>query len=295
MRKETIRPELTQRLRKKNKTLGQNGLTGIDGEPISKAVAIFPKAKELPGIVIFEVESGASSGIHACEAIGRGKTELEPRPSWKSGVIQEPEGRKTTIYYAAQDVEGGATIPGIYELRNIRPDKYALKFLNKDMSGAEDLVRRLGTDKPQDKPYFSGVWKTWYPLDARYADIAPVDMIWSERYQAQSQGAGLPVIEYQGSDKNPEQIRHNPRYYFGPYGRSGFAIHTDRWDDGETAANPKMASKNELRSFLFRDTNGCVKVRPDCLMLLNTFIDEQAAKGRRVLLDVREIDAASKP
>lgn len=287
--KDSIRLELTRILREGHKAIGLNGLNGVDGEAISKAVAIFPRAKELPGVIVFEIESGSSRGIHACEAIGRGKTELEPHPGWRSGVIKEADGRKTTIYYAPADIEGGATIPGIYELRNIRPDKYELKFLNKDMTGAEDLIKRLGTDKPQEKPYYSGIWKTWYPRDSRYVDIAPVDMIWSERYQPQSASANLPVTEYQGADKNPEQIRHNPRYYFGPYGRSGFAIHTDRWSDAETAADPKMATKNELRSFLFRDTNGCVKVRPDCLMLINTFIDEQSAQGRRVLLDVREV------
>lgn len=287
---ESARPQLTKLVRRKRKTLGLDGIEGLRGEKVSKAVALFPKARERAGLLVFELESGPERGVHACEALGRGKTSLAPQPGWTSGVIEEPGGRKTAIYYAPGELEGGATLPGIYELRNIRTKDYDIKLLNKDLAGDEALARRLMSGDSPERPYFSGVWKTWYPRDPRYADVVPVDMIWSEAYQKESPGAAFPVYEYKGESlKDPLQLRHNPRYYYGPFGRSGFAVHTDRWEDEETSADPKLADKNERRSFLFRDTNGCVKLRPDCLLLLNAFIDEQAARGRRVLLEAREL------
>ena len=285
----SAREELTDSLRGERTTLGLDGVAGLNGELISKAVALFPKRRELPGVIAFEIESGPFQGLHRCEALGRGDTSTAPKDGWTRAVVVEPDGRKTEIYYAPASAYNGATLPGLYELRNIRPKDYAIKFLNKDISGDEELVRRMTDGDQKTKPYFSGVWKTWYPRDPRYADVVPVDMIWSEPYQPLSQGAGMPVYESAVGKKDPDQTRKNPRYYFGPYGRSGFAVHTDRWSDAETAADPTNADKDEFRSFLFRDTNGCVKVRPDCLQLLNTFIDDQSEKGRRVLLDVREI------
>jgi|CXWL01.1.fsa_nt_gi hypothetical protein len=285
----SAREPLTQSLRRERKTLGLNAIRGLNGEPLSKAVALFSKRRELPGVLVFEIESGPFQGAHRCEALGRGETSSTSTDGWESGVIEEPRGRKTTIYYAPSTAYGGATVSGMYELRNIRPKDYAIRFLNKDIAGDEELVRRMTEGDPKTKPYYSGVWKTWYPRDALFADVVPVDMIWSEPYQPLSQGAGMPVYEGTNGEKDPEQTRRNPRYYFGPYGRGGFAVHTDRWADAETAADPARAAKDEFRSFLFRDTNGCVKVRPDCLQLLNAFIDEQSGKRRRVLLDVREV------
>ena len=285
----SVREELTGSLRGERKTLGLDGVKGLDGERISKAVALFPKRRELPGVLAFEIESGPFQGAHRCEALGRGKTSSTPMDGWTRAVISEPDGRKTVIYYAASSAYGGATIPGLYELRNISPKDYSIKFLNKDVAGDEELVRRMTGSDQKSKPYFSGVWKTWYPRDPRYADVVPVDMIWSEPYQPMSQGAGLPIHESTEGEKDPEQTHKNPRYYFGPYGRGGFAVHTDRWGDAEAASDPERAATDEFRSFLFRDTNGCVKVWPDCLQLLNVFIDEQSGKGRRVLLDVREV------
>jgi hypothetical protein len=285
----SAREELTESLRRERPALGLDGVPGLNGEAVSKAIALLPKHRELPGVIVFEIESGPFQGLHRCEALGRGKTSPTPKGGWARAVVREPDGRKTGIYYAPGSVDGGATLPGIYELRNIRPKDYWIKFLNKDVSGDEELVRRLTEGDQKGRPYYSGVWKTWYPRDPRYADVVPVDMIWSERYQPLSQGAGMPIYENTAGEKDPEQTRHNPRYYFGPYGRSGFAVHTDRWSDAETASDPARAAKDEFRSFLFRDTNGCMKVRPDCLQLLNAFIDDQSGKGRRVLLDVREV------
>jgi hypothetical protein len=285
----SVREKLTGELRAKGVKPGLNGLAGLNGETVSKAVALFPKDRALPGVVVFELESGPHRGVQRCEALGRGRTSSTPKEGWTRADVREPGGRRTPIYYAPETAEGGATLPGIYELRNIRPKDYQIKVLNKDVAGDEALLRRLTEGGDQQKPYYSGVWKTWFPRDPRYADVVPVDLMWSEAYQATSEGAGLPVYESPSPDKDPEQVRHNPRYYFGPYGRTGFAVHTDRWSDPETAADPARASTDEARSFLFRNTNGCVKVRPDCLQLLNAFIDEQTAKGRRVLLDVREI------
>lgn len=285
----SARESLTSTLRLQRAALELDGLPGIGGETVSKAVALFPPEKERPGIIAFEIESGTYKGVHRCEALGRGKTAREPKPGWKRAVIREPGGRRTTIYYADEKTGGGATIPGIYELRRISPKDYAIRLLNKDLAGDEALAARLTQGGPDGKPYYSGVWKTWYPLDPLYADDSPLDMIWSERYQPWSQGAAAPVYENTTDPRDPEQTRHNPRYYFGPFGRSGFAVHTDRWSDPQTASDPNRNSKDEFRSFLFRDTNGCVKVRPDCLQLLDAFVDEQRGKGRVVLLDVREV------
>ncbi len=285
----SAREELTDSLRSTRTTLGLNGAPGLNGERISKAVALFPKRRELPGVIAFEIESGPFQGPHRCEALGRGDTSTAPMDGWTRAIVVEPDGRKTEIYYAPSNAYNGATLPGLYEIRNILPKNYAIKFLNKDISGDEELVRRMTEGDQKAKPYFSGVWKTWYPRDPRYVDVVPVDLIWSQAYQPLSQGAKMPIYEGIHGEKDPEQTHKNPRYYFGPYGRSGFAVHTDRWGDAEAASDPERAAKDEFRSFLFRDTNGCVKVRPDCLQLLNVFIDEQSGKGRRVLLDVREV------
>jgi len=202
--------------------------------------------------------------------------------------VREADGRETPIFYSPKEKPDGATQPGIYDLRNMRPTEYKIAFLGKDPSGEEELAARLLRPDADEKPFFTGVWKHWYPRDPEYSGIAPVDMVWSVRYQRFSQGAGVHVFELPDVRKDPDQIKRNPLYYSGPNGRHGTAIHTDRWDDRSTAADPKKSAANEFRSFLFRDTAGCVKVRPDCLVLINRFIDEQSAKGRSVQLEVRE-------
>ncbi|MBI4387374.1 MAG: hypothetical protein HY551_08315 [Elusimicrobia bacterium] len=277
-------------MRQRVSALGINDLPGLDGNRVSRAVLLLSKDRARAGVLTFELDNGPDKGIHQCEALGRGTTALSPKPGWTRGVIKEPDGRRTPIYYAPQEEENGVTIPGIYELQNIRPDDYKLRLLNKDLSGEEELVRRLSSPDEDKKPFFSGVSKTWYPRDPRYAKVVPVDMLWSERYQPQSQGADFPVYERPGVKKDPDQLRANPRYYFGPFGKFGTAIHTDRWDDPQTAADSRLSAKDEFRNFLFRDTQGCVKLHPDCLRLLNAFIDGQRAKKRVVQLDVRELD-----
>lgn len=283
----SAREALTAQARKGRSTLGLNGLPGLEGETISKALVLLPKKRANAGMIAFELESGQRKGIHACEALGRGATSREPKPGWVADTIEEPGGRKTPIYYAPIDADGGATLPGIYELRNIAPPGYDVRFLNKSMAGEEALLARMKSGGKS--PHFSGVYKTWFPRDPRYASVVPIDLLWSQKYQPQGQGAAFPIREHGKDRKDPEQLRYNPRYYFGPYGRYGFAVHTDRWDDPETAADPKLAARDEFRSFLFRDTEGCLKVRPDCLALLNAFVEEQSAKGRRVLLEAVEL------
>ncbi|OGR82197.1 MAG: hypothetical protein A3J74_01340 [Elusimicrobia bacterium RIFCSPHIGHO2_02_FULL_57_9] len=154
-------------------------------------------------------------------------------------------------------------------------------------SGEESLLERLSSPDSDDKPYYSGVFKHWYPREPRFSGVVPIDMIWSDPYKPKD--SEIPFFEKPETKKNPEQTKRNPRYYSGPYGRYGFAIHTDRWSDKETAQDEKMQDRPELRNFLFRDTNGCLKVYPDCLNLINVFIDEQSAKGRKVQVEVREI------
>lgn len=287
--RDSLRPALTAGIRQRTGTLGLNGIKGFDGENISRVIALFTEDRARAGVITFEIEGGADSGIHQCEALGRGATALEPKPGWISGTVREPDGRETAIFYAPKENPEGATQPGIYDLRNMRPTEYKIKFLNPDISGEEELAARLRSPDEDGKPSFTGVWKHWYPRDPRYSDLAPVDMAWSVKYQRFSQGAGTPVFELPYIKKDPDQVSRNPLYYAGPNGRYGMAIHTDRWDDQSTALDEQKAARNEFRSFLFRDTSGCVKVRPDCLMLINRFIDEQTAKERAVQLEVREV------
>lgn len=288
--KTSLRPVLTENIRKKTSSLGLNGLKAPDGAAISRAVVLLRKDRAAAGVITFEIESGTDKGIHQCEALGRGATSFTPKPGWLPGTVREADGRETEIFYAPKDETGGATIPGVYDLRNIRPSEYKIKLLNQDTAGEEELPGRLTSSGADDKRLYTGVWKHWYPRDPRYADTVPVDMVWSSRYQDLSQGAGVPMFERPDVKKDPEQARRDPGYYSGPYGRYGFAIHTDRWDDAATAQEEQTAAKNEFRSFLFRDTSGCVKVHPDCLRLINFFVDEQAAKGRAVQLEVLEIN-----
>jgi len=287
--RDTLRPLLTAGVRKKTGSLGLNGIKGLDGDTVSRAIALFTEDRARAGVITFEIEEGAYKGVHQCEALGRGLTSMKPVPGWVSGVVREPDGRETRIFYAPKEAGDGATLPGIYDLRNIRPSEYKIKLINSDTSGEAELLKRLSSPDEDMRPFYTGAWASWYPRDPRYAEMVPVDMIWSVRYQGLSQSAGVPVFERAGINKNPEQTGKNPGYYSGPHGRYGTAIHTDRWDDPQTAEDPKLSAKNEFRSFLFRDTEGCLKLRADCLSLVNVFIDEQSQKERQVQLEVREI------
>ena len=287
--RDTLRPLLTEGVRKRLGSLNLNGIKGLNGDTVSRALALFTEDRARAGVITFEIEEGAFKGIHQCEALGRGITSTAPVSGWIAGVVREPDGRETGIFYAPKEKGDGATLPGIYDLRNIRPSEYKIKLFGGDTADREELLKRLSGPDEDKRPFYTGAWASWYPRDPRYAGMVPVDMIWSARYQGLSQSAGVPVFERAGIKKDPEQIGKNPDYYSGPYGRSGTAIHTDRWDDPQTAADPKLSGKNEFRSFLFRDTEGCLKLRPDCLSLVNAFIDEQSKKRRLVQLEVREI------
>ncbi len=283
---------LTAGLRAKVRTLGLNGLK-IKGEKVSRALLLLPRDRAQAGVINFEIEAGTRAGVYQCEALGRGLTSLEPHEGWKSGLIAG-----VTIYYAPQDQGDGATVPGVYDLRNISPETYELALIAKPDD--EDMVP-AAVLAPDGKPkkYFSGIWGNWYP---RAAAVMPVDLVWAEGWQAGTQGAGVPFFERRGKPSSPAsaarqaaQLAHNPRYYFGPYGRSGFAVHTDHWDDAAKLADPKYAARPEGKDFRYRDTSGCVKLRPACLALLNEFISEQAALGRRAQLEARETPLLDAP
>ena len=120
-------------------------------------------------------------------------------------------------------------------------------------------------------------------------------MVWAVDSQAGTQGKGVPVFDLPPSVSSPEraslrarQLSADPGYYSGPYGRYGFAVHTDRWEDPGRLADPKYAGRPERTDFRWRDTSGCVKLRPACLELLNKFIAEQKGQKRRALLEVYE-------
>ena len=281
--------QLTAALRDKVKSLALNNLAGPGDGRVSRALLLLPRDRAHSGVLTFELEKGPHKGVYQCEALGRGATSLAPKPGWQPGLING-----TTIYYAPIEAKDGATVPGVYDLRNITPDRYEITFLGKpgDMKEETDLLARTANPDGKPKPYFTAVWKHWY---SKVAPSVPVDMVWAEDYQAGTQGAGRPVSERRSKPATPEeaarqaaQLAHSPRYYYGPYGRSGWAVHTDRWEDAERQADPKLAGRAELSDFRFRDTSGCVKLRPGCLALFNEFISEQENLGRRVQLEVRE-------
>ena len=152
-------------------------------------------------------------------------------------------------------------------------------------------ARALGVAPPA-RPYFSGV-ETWYSATN---ESVPIDLLWSERYQPLSQGARLPVFE-----RAPAPRRTRPRGGAATSrsrttrattaGRSGAAASPITRTNGTTpraAPDPRYAQRPELADFRWRDTDGCLKVRPDCLALLDEFVAEQARKKRRVQYDVRE-------
>lgn len=286
--------ELTAALRAKIKKLGLNGLPAAGGK-VSRALLLLPRDRGGAGVLNFEIEGGKRAGVYQCEALGRGLTSSEPKPRWPGGFIGG-----SAVYYAPKEISDGATVPGVYDLRNISPDRYEIVFLGKpeDLKGEEAVVARTKSKKIGKKPFFSAVWKHWYPKSSA---AMPVDMVWAEDSQAGSQGEGVPVFEMRSAPSTPEaaarqkeQLSHAPRYYYGPYGRSGFAVHTDRWEEPERTGDAKYKGRQELSDFRYRDTNGCVKLRPACLELLNEFISGQEKLGRRVQLEVFETPALDK-
>ena len=280
--------ELTAELRGKVRTLGLNGLPGVKGGKVSKALVLLPHDRGRAGLINFEIEAGSRAGVYQCEALGRGLTSTAPVAGWQRGMIGG-----TTIYYAPEDGSDGATVPGVYDLRNISPDLYEISILGRSDSPADDAAvpaDTLGGKEP--KPFFTAVWRSWYPAAG---GIMPVDLIWAEDSQAGTQGEGVPFFERRSTPtsaaskaRQAAQLSHNPRYYYGPHGRSGFAVHTDLWEEPSKQADPQYAGRPELSDFRWRDTFGCVKLRPGCLAPLNRFIAEQSALGRRVQLEVRE-------
>jgi len=282
--------ELTAGLRGKIKSLGLNNTGAANGKSISRALLLLDHDRAKAGVLNFEIETGTRPGVYQCEALGRGITSLVPEPGWTRGMIGG-----TTIYYAPLESKDGATVPGIYDLRNITPDRYEITFLGRPsaLEGEQEVLKRTANPDGKPKPFFSAVWTHWY---SKVAPSVPVDMVWAEDSQTGSQGEGRPVSENRPKAASPQeearqaaQLAHSPRYYYGPYGRSGWAVHSDRWEDAERRNDAKQAGRPELSDFRFRDTNGCVKVRPGCLAVFNEFIAEQESLGRRVQLEVREI------
>lgn len=281
---------LSARLRERTRSLHLNNIPGRRGERLSRALVMLPVDRAQMGTISFEIESGPKAGLHQCEALGRGRTSLTPFPGAIGGAI---EGK--AIYYLPMDHVNGATPTGIYDVRNITPKTYEIVFLNspESMAGEEDVASRTRPEDLEPRPYFSGVWKTWY---ARGSAAVPIDMIWSLDDQAGSQGAAFPVFERKPEPASAaqrefqaKQLSRNKDYYRGPFGRSGLANHTDRWDEPERSNDPRFSGRRELVDFRFRDTDGCLKVRADCLELLNEFVEEQSGKGRRVQYEVRQL------
>ncbi|MCM2267146.1 MAG: hypothetical protein NDI60_05150 [Elusimicrobiales bacterium] len=279
-------PELTAELRSRVRTLGLNGLKTSSGT-ISRALLLLPEDRTRPGVMNFELQRGKQAGVYQCEALGRGVTSTSPAAGWLGGVIGG-----TTVYYLPQDQTNGATVPGVYDLRNISPETYEIELLGRGVT-PETAAEILGRDydPAAKKKYFSAAFRDWFPAGT---GVLAVDMMWAEGWQAGTQGEGIPFFERRpepsseaSKARQARQLSHNPRYYFGPYGRAGFAVHTDRWEDPARLLSPDAAGRPEPADFRWRDTDGCVKLRPGCLKLFNAFVAEQEQAGRRVQLEIR--------
>ncbi|MDA8242847.1 MAG: hypothetical protein M0025_01835 [Elusimicrobia bacterium] len=277
--------ELTAALRARKEHLGLDGLPGPGGK-VSRALLLLPADRSGPGVLSFEIEGGEKAGVWQCEALGRGATSTRPRDRWRAGLIDG-----ATIYYAPQDMADGATIPGVYDLRNITPEDYDIAVLGRPAPRVLALTA-VPEKRGKGKVYFSGVLSDWYPEGSA---ALPVDLVWARDSQKGSQGAKVPVFELPPGRSSPEaaslrarQLSADPGYYRGPYGRYGFAVHTDRWEEPARLSDPAYAGRPEARDFRWRDTSGCVKLRPACLELLNAFISDQRARKRRPQLEVYE-------
>jgi hypothetical protein len=277
--------ELTAALRSRAATLGLNGIPSSAGASVSRALVLLPSDRAQAGVVSFELEEGPDAGPHQCEALGRGVTSRSERAGWVRGVIAG-----TTVYYAPMTEPDGASVPGVYDAGLISPERCEVELLNSpaDLAHDADTKARVASKSSGRKPCYSGVWKHWY---SRTNAAVPIDLRWSET----ENGSERPVFERRpeaasaaAKSRMAKQLSRDPRYYVGPYGRSGFALHTDRWEDPERLNDPSYAGKYESRDFRFRDTNGCVKVRPACLLLLDEFVSEQERLGRRVQFELRE-------
>jgi hypothetical protein len=276
---------LTAALRGRAADLGLNGLPGLNGGTVSRALVLLPHDRSNAGVISFRIEKGQDAGVWQCEVLGRGDTSYNPRPGWTRGLING-----TTIYYAPGSMPDGATLPGVYDLRNITRETYELVTLDRpaELAGEDEFLAKVKNPDGAPKPYFSAVYSHWYNKGSA---AVPVDLMWDEAYNPD----GPKVTERRSRPSSPEaaarqaaQLAHNPRYYYGPYGRSGWAVHTDRWDAPERAADPRYAARPELKDFRFRDTSGCLKLRPGCLRKLNEFITDQEVLGRKVQLEVIE-------
>ncbi len=280
-------PALTAELRSKVKDLGLDGFLSPRRERVSRALVLLPQDRAKPGVISFQLEDGPDAGVYQCEALGRGLTSGQPRRGWRRGEI---DGK--TVYYAPMRDKDGATPVGIYDARVISTGAYELAALDSPQ-GLEDeptLAAEISASRAAPKPHFSAVWASWYP---RNWSTQPIDLIWAREYQRYSQGARFPFFERRpeprdgaGRALEAAQLAHDPRYYFGPYGRSGLANHTDRWDEPRRRGDPRYAARPELADFRWRNTDGCLKVRPDCLALLDEWVREQARKGRRAQYEV---------
>lgn len=259
------------------------------GEELSAAaLLLLPRDRSGAGVLSFAISAGPRAGLYQCEALGRGETARSPREGWTAGSIAG-----TAVWYAPQQSPGGATIPGLYDLDNISPEEYELFYLGKSEEARKlNKKAKKKAKKLRGGPArFSAVYHHWYPKDSR---AVPVDMKWSAA-QAGGPGEGLPVSERPSGELSEEaarlrakQLAADPGYYRGPYGRYGFAVHTDSWEDLKKLRDEKNAGRPEMTDFRWRDTSGCVKLRPACLELLNEFVAGQKAAGRPARLRVEE-------
>ena len=278
-------PELTAGLRGKVRTLGLNGLKTSSGT-VSRALLLLPEDRGGAGVISFEIEGGIHAGVYQCEALGRGVTSTSPVEGWLTGHIGG-----TTVYYVPGDRTNGATVPGVYDLRLISPETYEIDLLGRVTPEAAAEILGPGYDPEAKKKYFTAAFRDWYPAGS---GVMPVDLMWADGWQAGTQGEAAPYFERRpvpsgeaSAARQAKQLAHNPKYYFGPYGRTGFAVHTDRWEEPARLAEPGAAGRREPLDFRWRDTDGCVKLRPGCLKLFDEFVAGQAALGRRVQLEIR--------
>ena len=127
-----------------------DGVAGLRGETVSRALAVLPKDRGQAGTLSFRIEGGAHAGRHRCEVLGRGLTSSTAQPGWLRSRIG-----KAVVYYAPMDAPDGATVPGIYDLRNITPESYEIELLDdpQPLAGAKDILARIKSPDSRPKPF----------------------------------------------------------------------------------------------------------------------------------------------
>ena len=105
------------------------------GGAVSRALLLLPNDRARAGVINFEIESGSRAWVYQCEALGRGLTSTGHVAGWQRSLAGS-----ATVYYAPKDLSDGATVPGVYDLRNISPSLYEISLLGSPGAPEDEAV-----------------------------------------------------------------------------------------------------------------------------------------------------------